>query len=153
MNKRKTFDYITLKKEPCGIPRTKITSSIVSAEYIRQFYADDIEIFESMFILLLNNANMTIGYAKISQGGITGTLVDVKIVCKYALDSLAMGIILAHNHPSGTLRPSEADKSITQKVKQALDLIDVKILDHIILAPGTDLFENPYFSFADEGIL
>ena len=54
MNKRKTFDYITLKKEPCGIPRTKITSSIVSAEYIRQFYADDIEIFESMFILLLN---------------------------------------------------------------------------------------------------
>jgi DNA repair protein RadC len=128
-------------------PKNKITNSKDSAEFIRKFYSDDIEIFESFFLLLLNNANQTIGYAKISQGGITGTIVDVRIVAKYVVDSLATGIILAHNHPSGNLNPSEPDKKITEKIQHAMSFFDVKVLDHIILTADS------YFSFADNNIL
>lgn len=136
-----------LRKNQTDFQKKKITSSILSNEFIRQFYLDDLEIYESFFLLLLNNQNQTIGYAKISQGGITGTVVDVRIVAKYVVDSLATGIILAHNHPSGTLSPSEADKKITEKIKQAMYFFDVKVLDHIILTADS------YFSFADNGIL
>lgn len=136
-----------LKKVQTLFPATKITSSKTSSEFIRQFYSDDIEIYESMFILLLNNSNTTIGYAKISQGGIVGTVVDVRIIAKYAVESLATGLILAHNHPSGNLKPSEADKAITKKTKEALKLLDVNVLDHIILT------KDSYFSFTDEGLI
>ena len=74
-------------------------------------------IYESVFILLLNRHNNTIGYAKISQGGVTGTVIDVKIIAKYIIDSLASGLILAHNHPSGNTRASSEDINITNKVK------------------------------------
>lgn len=141
------LEELTLKRNPTDFKRVKITSSKDSAKYIRNFYSDDLTIFESFFILLLNNQNNTIGYAKISQGGVCGTVVDVRIICKYAVESLCTGVILCHNHPSGTLIPSQADKDITSKVKLALNLFDVKVLDHIILT------EDSYFSFADEGIL
>jgi DNA repair protein RadC len=143
----KTTALYELKKNQTDFQKKKITSSTLSNEFIRQFYLDDIEIYESFFLLLLNNQNQTIGYAKISQGGITGTVVDVRIVAKYVVDSLATGIILAHNHPSGTLSPSEADKQITEKIKQAMYFFDVKVLDHIILTADS------YFSFADNNIL
>ena len=81
----------------------------------------------------MSNANKTIGYAKISQGGITGSVVDVRIVCKYAIDSLAVGVIVAHNHPSGTLKPSQSDLDITKKLSTALKTLDVVLLDHVIL--------------------
>lgn len=136
-----------LKKIQTNFPKEKITSSKKSFEFISQFYGDDIEIFESFFILLLNNSNNTIGYAKISQGGITGTVVDVRLVAKYAVESLAVGVILAHNHPSGKLEASEADKETTKKIKNALRTLDIQVLDHIILTT------NGYYSFADEGIL
>ena len=135
----------SLKKEKSNFPQQKITRSKDAADFIRQFYSDDIEIFESSFILLLNRNNVTTGYAKISQGGIAGTVVDVKIVAKYAVDSLAHGIILAHNHPSGNLNPSQADIDITKKIAQALRLLDVKLLDHVILTA------NGHASLADEG--
>ena len=115
--------------------------------FIRKFYSDDIEIFESFFILLLNAANKTIGYAKISQGGVSGTVVDVKIIAKYAIDSLASSIILAHNHPSGNLKPSIADKLLTRKIQEAGNLLDIQLVDHIILS------RNSYLSLADEGLL
>jgi DNA repair protein RadC len=143
----KTTALYELKKNQTDFQKKKITSSTLSNEFIRQFYLDDIEIYESFFLLLLNNQNQTIGYAKISQGGITGTVVDVRIVAKYVVDSLATGIILAHNHPSGTLSPSEADKKITEKIKQAMYFFDVKVLDHIILTADS------YFSFADNNII
>lgn len=143
----KTVNLYELKKLQTDFPKEKITSSIKSAEFIKQFYSDDIGIFESFFILLLNRNNQTIGYSKISQGGITGTVVDVKIIAKYVVDSLASGVVLAHNHPSGNLQPSKADLNITKRIKNALELLDTKVLDHIILT------EESYYSFIDEGIL
>lgn len=102
---------------------------------------------EEFWIVYLNNSNKVIHKSQLSKGGITGTLVDVRLVLKQALDLGAVGIILAHNHPSGALKPSAADKQITQKLKKASEALDIKILDHIILA------QHHYFSFADQGIL
>lgn len=137
----------SIKKNVTEFARQKIKDSKTSAEVIRQFYSDDIGIFESFFILCLNNSNETVGYAKISQGGITGTVVDVRLVLKYAIENLATSVIIAHNHPSGSTTPSEADKAITSKLKEALKLMDVKLLDHIILT------ETSYLSFTDERYL
>lgn len=136
-----------LKKTKTTFPVVAISQSADAANFIREFYSDDIEIFESAFILLLNRANKTIGYAKISQGGIAGTVIDVKLICKYVVDSLASGVILCHNHPSGNLQPSNQDKEITIKVKQALGLLDSILLDHIILT------KESYTSLKDEGII
>ncbi len=102
---------------------------------------------EEFWIVYLNNSNKVVHKAQLSKGGITGTLVDVRLVLKQALELGAVGIILAHNHPSGTLQPSGADKQITQKLKVASEALDIKILDHLILA------RHQYLSFADKGIL
>jgi len=137
-----------LVPEKSEYKKCKITCSSDSYNYIKQFYGSDIEIMESFYILMLNNSNNTLGYVKLSSGGITGTLVDIRLLAKFALDSLACAVILAHNHPSGTLMPSQADKNLTQKIKKGLELLDIKVLDHIILTPGDE-----YFSFADSSIL
>jgi DNA repair protein RadC len=129
----KNIKLFELKKIQTEFPSVKITSPDEAADFIRQFYFDDIEIFESFFILLLNQANKTIGYAKISQGGIAGTVVDVRIIAKYAIESLAVSVILAHNHPSGNLKPSQSDIEITQKIKAGLKILDIKVFDHLIL--------------------
>lgn len=144
---KSTISNFSLKKNKTEFKKAKLRSSQDAAEYIKLFYFDDIEVFESFFLLMLNNSNNTIGYAKISQGGITGTVVDVRILAKYAVDSLATSVILAHNHPSGNLRPSQADRDITNKIKNGLALLDITVLDHVILTV------NGHFSFADEGIL
>ncbi|MFC4095018.1 RadC family protein [Euzebyella saccharophila] len=102
---------------------------------------------EEFWILYLNNSNKVLHKAQLSKGGLTGTLVDVRIVMKQALELGAVGLILAHNHPSGTLRPSTQDKNITQKLKRAAEALDVKVLDHIIVT------QRDYYSFADETIL
>ena len=141
----KTINLYELKKMQTEFPKKTLKSSDESADFIRNFYGDDLEIYESMFILMLNKKNDTIGYAKISQGGICGTVVDVRLVAKYAVDSLATSVILAHNHPSGNTKPSEQDKAITSKIKNALELLDITLLDHIILT-----IDN-YYSFADNG--
>ena len=136
-----------LKKVQTEFPKEKITSSESSAKFIKMFYGDDIGIFESCFILLLNQSNDTIGYAKISQGGITGAIIDIRLIAKYAIESLATSVILAHNHPSGSLNPSQSDIGSTKKVKDGLVLLDIKLLDHIILT------EEGYFSLADNNLL
>lgn len=143
-SKTKLFE---LKKSDSDFPKEKIKKSEDAYNFIKRFYSDDMEIYESFFILLLNRASNTIGYAKISQGGTVGTVVDIKIVAKYCIDSLASGVIFAHNHPSGQLRPSKEDITLTQKMTQALKLIDVSVFDHIILTS-----EN-YYSFGDNGQL
>ena len=102
---------------------------------------------EEFWILYLNNSNKVIHKQQLSKGGITGTLVDVRLVLKQALEVGAIALILCHNHPSGTLKPSEADKKITQKLKTAALSLDIKVLDHLIIT------EKAYFSFADENIL
>lgn len=102
---------------------------------------------EEFWIIYLNNSNKVIQNNQLSKGGITGTLVDVRLALKTAIEVGAVGIILAHNHPSGTLKPSEADKQITKKLKIAGESLDIKVLDHLIIT------EKAYFSFADEGML
>jgi DNA repair protein RadC len=102
---------------------------------------------EEFWILYLNNSNKIIIKTQLSKGGITGTVVDIRLVFKTALETGATGIILCHNHPSGTLTASEADKQITRKLKMAGKNLDIKILDHLIIT------ENHYYSFADQGML
>ncbi len=102
---------------------------------------------EEFWIVYLNNSNKVLHRAQLSKGGITGTLVDVRLVMKQALELGAVALILAHNHPSGTLKPSSADKQITQKLKIAAEALDLKVLDHLIIT------QKEYFSFADEGVL
>ena len=144
MKKIKRFE---LKTSQTDLKQVKISNSENAADFIRQFYSDDIEIYESFFILLLNRANKVIGYAKISQGGVCGTIVDKKILLKYVVDSLASGVIISHNHPSGTLSPSDADIRITKEVKELCKLVDSALLDHVILTADS------FYSFADNGNL
>ena len=102
---------------------------------------------EEFWILYLNNANRVILAAQLSKGGITGTLVDVRLVLRKALEIGAVALILAHNHPSGNLQPSNADKQLTQKLKEAVNVFDIKILDHLIIT------QQHYFSFADQNVV
>lgn len=138
---------VSLIKEPTNIPIHKVSSSRDIQEFARKIYKGTIGIYEDFYIALLNNSNQIIDFVHLSKGGLTATLVDVRILAKHVIESLSVGVILIHNHPSGTLQPSNADKVLTTKVIKALDFFDVKVLDHIILT------ENNYFSFADEGIL
>ena len=101
---------------------------------------------EEFWVLFLNNSNKIISKSQLSKGGITGTIVDARLVFKLALETGATGLILCHNHPSGNLQPSEADKEITKKLKLAGESLDVKVLDHLIIT------ETKYYSFVDEGI-
>jgi DNA repair protein RadC len=143
----KTIKKFELKTSQTDLEQVKISKSEDAADFIRQFYSDDIEIYESFFILLMNRANKVTGYAKISQGGVCGTIVDKKILLKYVVDSLASGVIIAHNHPSGTLSPSDADIKITKELKELCKLVDSTLLDHIILTVES------FYSFADNGNL
>ncbi|ESU20888.1 radC protein [Flavobacterium cauense R2A-7] len=102
---------------------------------------------EEFWVLYLNNSNKVIYKTQISKGGITGTVVDIRIIFKTALEHNATSLVLCHNHPSGVLQASEADKQITRKLKEAGKQLDILVLDHVIVT------EKSYFSFADEGIL
>jgi DNA repair protein RadC len=102
---------------------------------------------EEFWVLLLNRANAVIKKVQISAGGVAGTVADPKIIFKTALENLASSIILVHNHPSGNMMPSQADKELTKKMKEAGKLLDIPVLDHIIFA------DRVFYSFADEGIL
>ncbi|WP_337967413.1 DNA repair protein RadC [uncultured Flavobacterium sp.] len=102
---------------------------------------------EEFWVLFLNNSNKVISKVQLSKGGITGTIVDTRLVFHYALETKATGLILCHNHPSGNLQPSNADIEITKKIKIAGESLDVKVLDHLIIT------ETNYYSFVDEGIL
>lgn len=130
--------------DPCFESKV-FRNSTDSAEFARQFYHTDISIYESMFLIMLNRANAVIAWAKISQGGVSGTMADPKIIAKFAVDCLCSGVILVHNHPSGNTAPSVADIELTKKVKSGLALFDVSLLDHVILT------ETTYYSFADDG--
>lgn len=127
----------------------KITSSASAAELLFDAWDKDrIGLQECFKVMLLNNSNKVKGIFEVSTGGITGTLVDVRILFAVILKSLSTSVIISHNHPSGNLKPSEADKQLTNKIKNAGNFLDVKLLDHLIIIPDGD-----YFSFADEGIL
>jgi len=102
---------------------------------------------EEFWVLMLNRANQIIGKERISHGGVSGTVVDGKIIFKIAVQALASSIILCHNHPSGNLKPSQADIDITKKLRKAGEAIDISVIDHLIVS------ERGYYSFGDEGVL
>jgi len=125
--------------------RLKIASSGDVYEILYQHLTDLSH--EEFWILLLNRSNKIIEKRKISQGGISGTVTDIRMILKFAIEALASSIILCHNHPSGNLQPSEADIQITRKLKESSALMDINLLDHIIIAG------KQYFSFADENLM
>lgn len=126
-----------------------ISDSSYAAKLMHETWnKDTLGLQETFKILLLNNSHKIKGIFQVSTGGITGTLVDLRILFAVILKSLSTGIILAHNHPSGTLKPSGADKELTKKIQNAAVLFDIKVLDHLIIVPN-----GGYFSFADQGIL
>ncbi len=128
-----------------ALKQDKISSSI-DAFNIMQPIIGELQ-HEEFWILYLNNSNKVLHKEQLSKGGITGTLVDVRLVLKKALEVGAVALILCHNHPSGTLKPSQSDKTITQKLKTASQSLDITVFDHLIIT------EKAYFSFADEGLL
>ncbi len=137
----------TLKVTPTQYPVVKVKTITDVVNVLKSYYGDDIEIFESFYVLLLNNANETLGYVKLSQGGITGTVLDIRLLLKYVIESLATAIVITHNHPSGKLIASEMDLKLTKKINSALKLIDVTLLDHVILT------KNGYLSMRENGDL
>ena len=127
-----------------AVDLVKITSSKMVFEIMQPIIGELPH--EEFWVLFLNNSNKVISKSQLSKGGISGTIVDIRLVYKLALENGATGLILCHNHPSGNLQPSDADKQITKKLKLAGDSLDVKVLDHLIIT------ETKYYSFVDEGI-
>jgi len=124
-----------------------ITFSESAERVFRKHWNDELELCESMYLLVLDRQNVVQGIKLISIGGLSSTVCDPKKVFQTALLSNSSSIILAHNHPSGALKPSTTDIKLTQKIKQGAELLDLTLLDHIILTP------NSYYSFADEGMI
>jgi DNA repair protein RadC len=133
------------RREEEGIDLKQITSSRAVFEIMQPIIGELPH--EEFWIIFLNNSNKVIYKTQLSKGGITGTIVDVRIVYKTALEHNATGIILVHNHPSGALQASEQDKQVTRQLKMAGHSLSINVLDHVIIT------EKAYLSFADEGIL
>ena len=138
----KSYEIILAKVKDKGLDAKKLIGEADAYKYAKNFYFDDIGIYESFFLICLNRNNVPIGWSKISQGGTCGTVVDIKIIAKIAIDSLAQAVILVHNHPSGCINPSKEDDNITNKISEALKLFDIKVLDHLIIS------EANYYSYA-----
>jgi DNA repair protein RadC len=131
-----------------NLERIKITSSqALYSLVLKQWNLDLIEFQEEVKIVLLNRASIVLGMHELSKGGISGAVVDIRIILGIALKCNATSIVLVHNHPSGNLEPSEPDKSITQRLKEASKLLDLNLLDHLIIT------KEGYYSFSDNGIL
>lgn len=126
--------------------RIKVVDSLTAFKAVSEaFNPDTVEYLEEMVMLLLNRQNKVLGWVKLSQGGTAGTVCDPKVVFAIALQANAHAIILAHNHPSGTLKPSQADIRLTNKIKEAGKMLDLPLLDHLIVSP-----DGNYYSIADE---
>ena len=148
-NKYKLINKVSLIREPSEFKTTQIKSAKTAYEVIKKLYNSTIDLYEEFYMTMLDRGNNIISYAKIGQGGRSSTVVDVAIIAKYALDTLASGVIISHNHPSGNMSASQSDIELTKKIKQALKLFEITLLDHIIISPK----DNEYYSFADAGII
>jgi DNA repair protein RadC len=128
--------------------KIKISNSLIMFEvFISNWDLNIVEYQEEVKVVFLNRANIVLGIYALSKGGISGTVIDIRIILGIALKSNASYIILAHNHPSGNLNPSESDKTITQKLKRACEIVEIPLLDHLIIT------KEGYFSFSDDGLL
>jgi DNA repair protein RadC len=133
------------RRGEAALERLKITSSTTVFDLMQPILGDLPH--EEFWVILLNNSNKIIHKFALSKGGITGTLVDLRLLFKSALSFSAVSLILVHNHPSGALKPSQADLKITKRIKDGAATLDLKLLDHLIIT------EKAYYSFADEGVL
>jgi DNA repair protein RadC len=136
---------LSIKKEEEIFERMVLTNAKDVKVFLQKRLQDETR--EHFIVIYLNRRNRLINYETISSGGISGTVVDVKVVIKRALEEKATAIILSHNHPSGNCRPSPADRELTKKMKTAAQLFDIQVLDHIIVS------DEGYFSFAEDGLL
>jgi len=135
--------------KPAIAKKPTIAKSSDAFQLIKNLFDEStIHLQEQFVVMYLNRANKVIGGIKLSQGGITGTVADPRIILGVALKAAATGIVLGHNHPNGNLKISRQDEALTQKIKQAAQIMDISLLDHIII--GT---ENNYLSMADEGMI
>ncbi len=134
--RRQLEDYL---KQP------QFTNSNDVYQFFKSLIADSTK--EEAWFITINNANKLIGYYELSIGGKTSTVIDIRLILKKAINDEATGIILAHNHPSGNIMPSESDKEITKKLYNACKTLEIRLLDHLIVT------QNEYFSFADNGLL
>lgn len=134
-------------KEPQALQKTKISCSNDAVEVFRELIADQIEVREIAYALFLNQANNTVGFYKISEGGIGGTVIDNRLVAKVAFDTLATAVIYLHNHPSGNINASQADKQMNKTARKFWDALDIRYLDCVIVT------KDNFYSFADSGII
>ena len=137
--------YISKSQTP-NHPRVHNSSD--AEKIFRLNWGDDIELLEEFNVLLLNRANYVKGLLRLSRGGLTGTIADPRVLFATALKSLSVGIIAAHNHPSGSIKPSSQDIELTKRLKEIGRLHEITLIDHLILSPHSD-----FYSFADEGML
>ena len=139
---------VKLSYKPKNISKYKVTSSEDAYKYLLSTYKKGTICYKEYFkVLFLNQANQVLGYTLISGGGLTETTADVRLIFQAALLTNSVALILAHNHPSGNLKPSPEDIRLTKQVREASNFMRIKILDHIILS------DTEYYSFADEGML
>ena len=133
------------RQAAASLEKPLITHSGAVARFLQARFADLAQ--EVFAVIFLNQANRIIHFETVSSGGLTGTVADPRVILKKALDEQAVSIILCHNHPSGSLHPSQADRELTNKIREATRFFDIKLLDHIIVST------EGYLSFADEGLL
>jgi DNA repair protein RadC len=140
-----SFELGRRRRDTDSTDKVKITSSYIAYQLLQKRLSDLPH--EEFWILLLNRANQVIKEEYLSKGGISGTVVDVRLICKSAIENNASGIVIAHNHPSGQIIPSEQDKTVTKKLKEGLKLFEIALLDHLIIG------DQKYCSFSDDGLL
>jgi len=145
---KETTPELKLKRANGTMKKIKILSSKDSYQFFKQIFDEEtLEVCESFMVVFLNQANDTVGWFKVSQGGITGTVVDPRLIFQKAFECYATSMILAHNHPSGNLRPSQGDRDLTDKLSAGGKLLNIQVIDHVIIT------HDGYYSFADTGIL
>ncbi len=143
-----TIREIKLSYSKNGVENIKITDSNSAYKVLLDNWdMDTIELQEEFKVLLLNRANDVLGIYPLSKGGVSGTVVDVKLLLASAIKANASGIIIAHNHPSGNLKPSEQDTRLTRKIKEGAKLLDLNLLDHLIVT------KKSFYSFTDNSVL
>lgn len=139
---------IQVSYNPIMLADSSINTSRQSFELmINDWEQNTLQMQEEVKVILLNRSNKALGIYSLAKGGITSCVVDVRIILSVALKTLATGIILVHNHPSGNLKPSQDDLKVTKKLKESCSLLDITLLDHLIIT------KDDYYSFADKGIL
>ena len=141
---------ISVSYRPAIAAKPTIVSALDAYVLFKQFFNENtIGLQESFMVMYINRANRVLGIYPMSVGGITGTVADIRLILSIALTTASTSIVLCHNHPSGNLKPSKSDIDLTARVKEGANILDIKLLDHLIISP----IEGEYSSFADEGLI